>query len=320
MGDEAELSVLRRKTGGGRAAQGAPAMTPDKALRTAAARAGDAALSARVSVRGLDTTSDFPETLTADLPDPALVALLEGPDGARGLAVACPQLVAAAIEAQTLGEVLPGEAALRPPTGIDAAMLAEFINHLLRGFGTFAADCGDLPPIDGFRFAQHLADARAGAMALADAGHLRVSAELDIGLGAKTGRLFLIFPAERRAPAQSEPGGQWRTTLQRSVLGTEARLDAVLCRLRRPLCDITRLAEGETLILDAAALDGLTLRGPDDNAVMTGKLGRSGAMRAVRVQFVASGDLAPKTALDKPDAAGLGTPDPDPTNVADQVV
>lgn len=293
MGDEAAIPVLRRKAGGGRATPRAPSMTPEKALRAAAARAGDAALSVPVSLRGLTMATDAPEVLVDGLPDPALYVLLDGPDGQTALAVACPQVVAAVIEAQTLGHVLPGEAATRRPTGTDAAMLADFLDRVLASFAATAGACPDLPPLAGYRHGRVLADARAGAMALADLPHRRITAELDFGLGAKTGTLVLAYPAER--PSGSSRGSEqalWRATLHRAVMGTEARLEAVLCHLQRPLADLAALSVGDMVPLGHAALTGVSLRGPDGRKVVTGKLGRSGPMRAVRVQL-AAGHVVP---------------------------
>ncbi|MDJ0631532.1 MAG: FliM/FliN family flagellar motor C-terminal domain-containing protein [Rhodobacter sp.] len=295
MGNEAAVSVLRRKAGGRPRAHEIPAMTPEKALRTAAARAGDEAFSIPVAVRDLTLTTDNPETLTADLPEPGLIVLIEDGDGHRGLAVAGPQVVAAAVEALTLGQVQPGEAALRRPTGTDAAMMAEFLNATLTMFAALAAGCPDLPPLDGFRFARQLPDARAGGMALADIPHLSCAAEFDFGLGAKSDKVIFVFPVTRCGAAGTvRSGGDWAATLQRSVLGTEACLDAVLCRFERPLAEIGGIAVGDVLPLGTAGLDGLTLQGPNGQRVTTGKLGRSGAMRAVRVRIAPDCGMAPE--------------------------
>lgn len=305
MADEAAIPVLRRKAGRARAAPEAPAMTPEKAMRTAVARAGDAALGVPVSMRALALGEGYPEKLAEDWPEPALFALLQGADGRRALAVACPQAVAAAVEAQTMGQVLPGEAAERRPTRIDAAMLEGFLDALLGVFGDMAEGCEGLPGVAGYRCDRPVADARAGAMALEDVPHVSAAAELDFGLGAKAGRLALVFPARAAGRERGAPdGAMWRDRMQRSVLGSEARLQAVLCRMQRPLSAVTGLAVGDVVPLGAATLDGVALSGPGGRTVIRGRLGRSGAMRAVRVRI---GTVAAGPGIEGPERARPGS-------------
>ncbi len=286
MRDEAEVSVLRRKAGAGKATVELAAMTPAKAMRLAAARAGDEVLHVPVGLREMTDTTVAPEDVEKALPDAALIVQLSGPDGARGLATICPAAVAGMIEALTMGRVLAGTAEPRRPTPTDAVMVADFLDQFLVAAAVLALECPDPPPVNGFLSGPALADARAGVMILQDCAHRQITLELDLGNGAKTGVLLLVVPADRTtAPNRDLDAAVWHATLRNSVLGTSTRLQAVLCKLSLPLSQVRGFAAGDTLTLTQASLDHLTLKGTTGATVSVGKLGRSGSMRAVKLRI-----------------------------------
>ena len=327
MRDEAEIPVLRRKAGGGRAAIGLTAMTPLKALRLAVARAGDETLGCPVGVRELAEDTVLPEALGDSLPEPCLVVQLDGPGEARAMAAACPQVIGAAIEAQTMGKVQAAAAAARALTRTDAIMLAEFLDRLLSGFAALVGECADPPPVGGYSFAAALPDIRAATMILQDAPHRQFKIDLDFANGAKTGVLHLIVPAKPAAGAAGPKAAQWQATLKNSVLGTTARLEAVLGGLRLPLRDVTAMAVGDVVKLDMASLNRVSLIGVDGAKMITASLGRSGLMRAVRLNLsgaapeVKAGTLALKQVSaplpeQAPDAAAAADAMPGPQDPA----
>jgi flagellar motor switch protein FliM len=293
MRDEAQTSVLRRKARAGKAAVELNAMTPVKALRLAAARAGDEVLNVPVGLRDLTETILVPEDIAGALPDPALFLQLDGPNGARGLAAVSPVAVSAMIEALTMGRVLTGAAAPRRPTRTDAVMVSGFLDQLLVAAAVLALECPDPPPLRGYLTGAALADARAGAMILGDCAHRHVTIELDWCGGAKVGSLHLVVPAESPAgPSETADRTAWRDKMQRSVLGTTARLEAVFFGVRLPLARVRAFAVGETLILNGASLDRVIVKDSTGGVAATGKLGRSGAARAVRLAVKRPGQPA----------------------------
>lgn len=320
MRDEAEIPVLRRIAGARRAAAGPTQMTAAKAMRLALAKAGDEALGAVVALRDFDGDRVLPDVLAKDLADPALFLQIDGAGLARGLIVACPQTVAALIEAQTLGQVLAVEAPARRPTRTDAALASGFLGMLLTGFAALAGTATDPPPVEGFACGAPLPDARGAVMALADRMHLRYRAEVDFGHGAKTGRLQLILPAERPAAAAGagRGGTGWSRQLETAVLGAPARFEAVLCRIRLPIADVAGLTPGQMLPLKGATLDGVSLVGADGRALMQARLGRSGPSRALRLYFdgppgpAGLSDVAPppRQVASPPPTAPPAVPDP----------
>ncbi len=301
MSDTAENLVLRRKAGAARAQAELTAMTPSKALRLAVARAGDEVLETAIVLQDFAEAKGRPEALLEDAPDPALYLRIRGPDGGEGLAVLCPQAVAAVLEAQLMGKVLSQEAADRKPTGTDAIMAAGLLDQVLIHFSSYAAECPDPLPVAGYLSGTTLADARAAVLTLEDADHLQFNLTLDIGSGAKTARLRLLFPVESPYGAKGASGGAaWRESFQRTVLSSSADLEAVLCRMTLPLAELSALQPGDLLPLGRASLDGVQLTGPDGGTVQTVRLGRSGPMRAVRLRIAAA---APPPSVSAPEAS-----------------
>ncbi len=280
---EADGSVLRRKL---RASQPAPtlsAMTPQKAMRLAVARAAEQALACAASVPEMAESRGAADEIGAALPDLALVLRLDRPDGARGLALLCPQVVGAVIEAQTIGRVTTAKAADRAPTRTDAIMVTDFLDLVLTGFAALATGCVPPPPVSGYVSAGSVADLRGALMALSDVEHVHYAVALEFADGAKAGTLHLLLPGDTgEASAEAGPAG-WDRKLGIAVLGSCARLEAVLCRERLPLSRVTGLAVGDVLRLNAASLDRVAVCGPGGRTLLTARLGRSGAVRALRL-------------------------------------
>lgn len=283
--------VLRRKTGSAQSTSDSVAMsrmTPVKAMRLAAARAGDDALGCIVTLRDLVEDSVLPEALADVWPDPALVLQIKGPDGVQGLAVISAPIVSAVIEVQTLGHVTGAPAPDRKLTRTDGILVAGFLDTLLAGFAIHTQGCGNPPAVAGYTFCTVLADTRSGLMTLAEKTHLHFRVDLEFGSGpgsgSKSGPLHLVFPELSQAKEPQEPGeASWSKVLQSSVMGATTRLDVVLCKQKMPLAAVSALEIGTVLRLDRASLGAVTLVGSDGSPVAVAALGRSGTMRAVRV-------------------------------------
>ena len=273
-------------------------------------------LDAVVGLRDLAEDTVFPDDMAEGLPDPALFIQLQGGGRTIAVAVACPQTVAAVIEASTMGEITARAAPERRATRTDAMLVGGFLATVLAEFGTLVGACTRPPPVDGYEPGPQLLDARAAQMVLADTAHLRFRAELDFALGAKTGQLVLLFPADRSAglgPSGKPP--DWSATLENAVMSTSARLEGVLCKLKLPLARITGFQVGDSVPLTGASLDGVSMVGSDGSVVLNARLGRSGPVRAVRL-FV-DGRPKPAPAMMTPGApmaaaAAMPEPMPDP--------
>ncbi|MCG6902320.1 MAG: FliM/FliN family flagellar motor switch protein [Rhodobacter sp.] len=321
MRDEAAPSVLRRMAGSRAEAAGPGEMTAAKALRNAFARAGDEVLATIVDVHDVAETSILPDALGNDLPESALFLRLEGPGLAVGLVVACPQVVAAVIEAQTMGAVLNTAAVNRKPTRTDAVLVGGFLGKVLGAFGVMAQGCVPRPPVDGYRCGAGLADARAAQMFLADVAHRSFRIGLDFANGAKTGTLSLNFPVDRGSGAlPGQSAENWHATLENAVMGTAARIEAVLCRIKLPLADVAALTVGDCLPLSGATLDGVLLVGSNGSPVMRARLGRSGSVRAVRLDLGSPAARPRPAMVDGPSMVSRGVAMRDPGVKPDVVV
>lgn len=310
--------VLRRKLSATRAA------TPEgdtgaRAWRVAFARAAREVIGLEMAVATLRDDRQSLGELLDQIPDHALLALLEGPQQALGLLVLSPAALAAVIEMQTIGRLGPHAPALRRPTRTDAAMSARLVDHALALLDTALASSADLVWAGGFRYASFLDEARALGLLLEDVPWRVLDCTLDLASGSRQGQVLLALPAEGRGPAPSSAppveeaaGGSWQTRLQAAVMGSEVTLDAVIGRLRLPLGQALALEPGMLLPLaDGGGLDRVALIGAG-SAVPAGhgRLGQHRGMRALKLHSrAAAGSPAPAPAAP---AAGIQAPRPDP--------
>lgn len=309
-----DQGIIRRKLAGA-ALPAVTAAGAERAWPLALARMARARLGLAVecgAVRG-DRLS-LAELL--DLPhDRALIALLEGPRGGAGVLVLAPEVLAALIEAQTLGRVLAQPLAPRRPTRTDAALMADLIDAALAALEDALLEEEDLVWTDGFRYAAFLDDPRALALLLEDAAYKVLRCDCELG-GQRRGGILLALPAEghgRRpqrpapAPAVAEvEADRFTADLAAEVLETQVELTAVLGSLRLPLAAALALKPGGLLPLGAAALDAVQLTGQDGRAVATGKLGQQRGVRALRLGDAAA---APPRPLSAPATVAAALPE-----------
>ncbi len=311
--------VLRRKTRPAAVATDAP--SPARLWRRSVVHglARIAGLTAAVEDVGFDAGG--PETLPALVGEGALVALLEGPAG-FALAILDAEVMAALVEVQTLGRVLSRPVAPRAPTSIDAAMITDPLDRMLAahdllvegggsapeapkpkpagkgaGQGTGSGAETDATSADdetwqgprnaGFRYATQIKRVDQITPALADVQHHTVRFDLDLGSGARRGAIVLAFPEPPDARAGPSGGRaadvEWSDSIEATVMQTEMPLRAALGRLHRPIQDVTALQVGDILALPRMSLDQVRLTTPGGDTLAMGRLGRTGSVKAVRI-------------------------------------
>lgn len=285
--------VIRRKIAATKAmlAEGAPGA--DRAWRLALARAARDNLQMPLEVLSVKQARRSLTELLELPPQHALLALLQGPSDGIGLLVLSQPVLAAMIEAQTLGKV--GSAALvsRKPTRTDAAMVAETLDAALQELEVTLAQEVDLVWAGGFRYASFLEDPRPLALLLDDVEYRVLTAEVSLGLGARTGEILLILPADGRGElpvtvaAVDAPdvqnGAAFADALAAQVEDAGCVLDAVLARVSLPLTRVMALRVGEIVTLPRARIDQISFEGLDGRALAEGKLGQNRGMRAIRL-------------------------------------
>ena len=304
MTQDSDHSAMRRKAGAGRPPPEIGRATPATALRVAVAQAAEDVAALIALAAGVEETRTVRASFIEGLPEHALLALCEGVGGRFGMVVMDPQALAALIEIQTTGRVVPHKAEPRAPTRTDAILSADFINRMLELFAELVAEA-ELPvlsAIEGFSYALPLADTRAVEMTLEDIPYRQFTLTLDMGSGAKEGQMQLLFPFDpprRRLSLARDDDGE---TVAEAVMDTQAEMTAVLHRLDLSLTAVMQLEVGALVPIPKSALTQLTLEGVTGEVVSRGRLGQIGGHRAVRVHNDLVTGVEVEPGLDMPSA------------------
>ncbi|MDD9738663.1 FliM/FliN family flagellar motor switch protein [Marinovum sp. SP66] len=290
MADTQRKNLLRNLASAARRAQEVREMSPARALRLGLARAAAQLYELPVQVTEVKCTGLGGEEVAAACGPDMLLALLDGPDGARGAVALNRAMVAALIEVQVMGVVSTLELSDRALTPTDAAMVAPWLDAALERVDLALAeglpegtgpDCGKAGDwLIGYRFGAMAEDARALALALDATRFHLLRLTVDVALGRRTGEIVLLLPAadmaERRN--QAEPAA----TAGESFLQVPAELRVVAGRLSLPLSRAGALRPGDVLPLDRLALATAELRSVDGTLAGQARLGRVGEHWAVR--------------------------------------
>lgn len=278
---------MRRKAGAGRPPPEIGQITPARALRQAVAQAAQD-VAALVAVAGaVEEARVTLGAVEAALPDTPLLGLVEGADSRFGLVVLDGQAVAALIEMQTTGRVVPRPAAPRAPTRTDAIMCADFIDRMLELVEARLdeANLPEAPVFAGYRYAMMLPDPRAVFMTLEDVPYRNLSLTVDFGHGAKSGEIALILPFD--PPGQRQGSGldgvAFSTVLREQVFAAEAQLSVTLARRKMTVAEVAGLGIGSVIALPPDALGKVAIEDIDGRLVARGRLGQAEGHRAVRV-------------------------------------
>ncbi|MEM6323341.1 MAG: FliM/FliN family flagellar motor switch protein [Pseudomonadota bacterium] len=308
------VSILARLAARGRRDTGA-AMTLQKALRVALAKAGDACLGVDVTLTDVVQGVLLPDQLQAALPDAALIVELDGPGKALALAVLCPQSVAAVIEAQTLGRVTQGAATPRRATSTDATMARAFLEDTLAKFADLAMGHTGLPMLEGYCAGTRLSDARVASLMLEDASHMHLEMTLNYASAAKTGALHLVMPPRGAAKAEDKPSEEeFRAKLEQALLDVKIPITAEIARLEMSMDRVAALAVGDEISLAGVTLDSAVIRTSDDQIRFRGRLGRYGVHPSIKIH-PPNWSSAPEDKDGASTAADLSPPDPSGSNM-----
>lgn len=319
MNAETRPSAMRLKAGAMRPPPEIGALTPGKALRVAVAQAAEEVAALEAAPGPVDELRTTRDRVVEGLSEAALLVLLEGPASRFGLMVLDPQAVAALIEIQTTGRVVPRPADVRPPTRTDAIICADFIDRVLEVFEaqTVEAELEIAPALAGFRYAIALADPRAVGMTLEELPYRRFHCAVDLGRGAKSGAIELVLPFDppgRGARRGAEAVG-FTAALETRVLASRAELGVTLMRREMRLSEVMALEPGALIAVPRGALGRVAVEDLSGRVVAHGRLGQVGGHRAVRLvdQPVArddepSGEADPR-GMSGPDLPGPGGPD-----------
>ncbi len=293
MADGGGHDVLGQKAQAAQRAFEARGMSPAKALRRALSRTADvqwglALVTQNVGVEMLDQ-----DGVIDGLGKHDLLLLLDGPDGALGMATVDRQVMTALLEVQTIQQVtqMPIEED-RPVTPTDAAMVAPLVDGALERMAESLQDSPLHFQISGYSFGALIEDSRAAGLLLDAPVYRAFRADVDLALGRRKGRLSIILP-ERKVKrsanaAQAGAPGPYEELLAR----VPARLDAVLTRITLPLSRAGALKPGDMLRLAPDALDRVEVVAGQGHLVAKGRLGQLNGSRAVRLTWPVVGPPA----------------------------
>ncbi|MFD1160079.1 FliM/FliN family flagellar motor switch protein [Roseovarius aestuarii] len=298
MGIDEKKSIIHRKAKGGRDEFDARVMSSAKSLRLSLAKVADKMFGLAVTVTTVEQVKLSHQDVKTEAGDDGLLLLLDGPVGARGAVAVDTQVLTALIEVQTTGGVRQGDSPSRPVTRTDAAIVAPFMDAVLRRYDTQLTEADPDHVEENYRFGDMIEDARTLALALEAPEYDLYRLTLDIEEGAKTGILKLLLPhreivqmAARSGDRKSDNSGG----LEKHLLEAQVVMDAVLTRLRLPLNEICALRPGMTIPLDAGALSKTQLVVSGGHVAAKAKMGQVNGMRAVRLLAPATTETLPET-------------------------
>ncbi|WP_299930290.1 FliM/FliN family flagellar motor C-terminal domain-containing protein [uncultured Pelagimonas sp.] len=305
MADGARQDVLGQKAQAAQRAFEARGMSPSKALRRALSRTADVLWDLALVTQGVSVEMHDQDGVIDGLGQQDLLILLDGPDGALGLASIEREVMTAIIEVQTIMQVtqMPvDEDRVLTPT--DAAMMSPLLDGTLERLVQNLDHHPLSPQLEGFKFGAMIEDARAASLLLDASSYRTFRAEVDLALGRRKGALSIILPErtseqlENAEGADPDAPGPHEDKMGR----IPARLDAVLSRVTMTLSEVEALKSGDLLHLPTDVLDRVELIAGRNQVVAKGRLGQLNNLRAVRLTW----PEAPAAPIGQPEPAAAG--------------
>ena len=208
MADGQGMSVLRRKAEAGRTSVAASReITPCKSLTNAIVQAADSRLGLVVSVSSCSARIGTLSELLDTLPEEGLLAVLEGPGEAQGLMVLDAAMLSAVIEMLMTGKLSSRPPQPRRPTRTDAALSADLIDEILRGFEAPFLGQAQARWAAGFGYGSFLDDPRPLGLMLEDIDYRIFRIAGDAASGTRPFGLMLALPASGRGPFGRQGAG-----------------------------------------------------------------------------------------------------------------
>lgn len=290
MTDPTRSSTLRRMTRNGRTAPQFGAVSPEKALRLALAKAGQEVLGQIVSAAEVTQAQAPVQELAGLLPENGLNILLSGPGDCQGLVVLERAIVAGVTEALTIGRVMPVPPPDRVPSSTDAHLCQRFLVMMMTVFAAKLVGHPAAQWATGFVPENRLEDLRRLPFLFDDVAYRVLSLDVDLALGAKSGRMAVVLPweatssrAAREEADAADAAHDWESSLRQALMPAKAKLEAVLHRMEIPLSEMVALKPDALLRIPRSALSKVELCDCEGHPRMRGGLGQSQGFRAVRV-------------------------------------
>ena len=286
MDEATPKSVLERIASTGRTPPTKSRVSIERTMQTVAAKVADKSCGLVLKVTDIVEKKRARDPMIEHLPDEDLIILLRNEAGILGAALFDIQVLSGMIEAQTYGTVSDGPAPERTPTRTDAAVVEQFLNAFLFEMDQVLIGFSRAKNICGFEARMAMTGPRALGLALEDEPYQLFELALDLGHGAKNGKLTLIFPvsiSEEVAPEVVAEEANWSAGLANAVGAAHTELEVVLHRLKLPLSVMSSLQVGQELMLPMSAVGELEVIDGKGALVARGGLGQLNGMKAVRI-------------------------------------
>lgn len=275
--------VLRRKLGTMRARKKPSGVSVEGVLRKVMPRDADVVLSLDLSllslVAGAQEKSELLETVTEN----HLVYLVEAEDGARGLVILDPGLLAGIIEVQVSGKVSASSSEPRKPTRTDGIVVADIVDKWLATAESATAEAGleAAWPVSGFERVHGILTRREADLLLEPVEFRTIEIALSLEGGAKTGKLSLAAPRRQGLieGRDSTTAARFRGHLPRLPV----ELHAVLVRLPLAMGQVKALRPDDVLPLPDACLQEVRLETGTGRLIRKARLGQLDGKKAVRL-------------------------------------
>lgn len=287
MGLEGKTSVVHRKARATREGGDSRHMSLARAIRLSLAREADQLFDLALTVATVEQRRVELGDVASALQEDGLLAVLEGEGGRLGAVSLDPQFLAALIEVQTTGKVGAGPLRSRVATPTDAAMALPLIDGLFKESDAMLAEAlGDHEP-SRFRYVEQIADLRSLGLILTAPGFDFFRLTLDLGPGARMGRMDLLLPHVERvhggvSSREVMQGGDGN--LREAAINAPVVLDTVLARISQPLKEIWALRPGSLIELPGDSLHAVQLLGTNGHLVAEARLGQLNGWRAICLQ------------------------------------
>lgn len=295
----------------------ADGMNPARMLRVGLMRAADKAIGLSLSVLGVAEDAVSADALFDEGPEGWMVLGLchPGQSGLAGLIQIDGAFRTAIIEVQTMGMLLESGDAERPVTSTDAALTLPLVEALLVELAA-AAHPGFGPGLEALTI-RPLPNLRAAGLMARDGLHRQWRMSVQIGGTDRQGEVILaLAPAPKPEERPGVDDTAWSDTLRCAVEEVTADLDAVLCRMKLPVCAVENFEVGQVVALAGVTVGSVMLEGPGAAAVAAARLGQVSGMRAVRLEKpevqIDLGETPMRSeASTAPKAIAAGIPEPD---------
>ena len=285
MSEPVNPSVLRRMLSTPASQLDQLEMSPAKSLQIAVARGAEGFAGLTASVSEFREERLSLDGLVQSLEKPHLIHKLSTPSGINGLALWDSASVSALTEFLITGRMAAKPPEARHPTTTDAAVITGLLSRILEIFDQELLNVSDLPPVRGFRPSMTFNDARAVSMAFDEMAYRMYCITLDLGNGARTGVLKLVFPWEKKMAKSDAPSSSnsWKSDWHHNVKNSNVMVEAVLVRLSLTLEQMENLEIGSDIPVPLETITRVSVEGVDRKCVAVGRLGQSNGFRAVRI-------------------------------------